>query len=240
MPTKEESSVTEKASRPKILFVEDDVELSASVTQFLTENDFEVASAYNYDDALTILDAIKVSAAIVDVMLPSNSGLELCTYITSKFPSIPVIIVTALSSERDRLSGFEAGSDDYLVKPFLLSELLARVRVLVRRSQQSGERANLKFANVRIDTDQNLAFVGEDEVRLTLRELQIASALIRRAGIVISRSTLIAEIWDNDDSISSNNVDQYIRRLRTKLCTPQSGCEIETIHGIGYRLKVTN
>ncbi|MDA8277359.1 MAG: response regulator transcription factor [Actinomycetota bacterium] len=227
----------DNSSRPKILFVEDDVELSASVVQFLSENEFQVASAYNYNDALAILKSTKVAAAIVDVMLPSNSGLELCSYITESFPAVPVIIVTALSSEQDRLSGFEAGSDDYLVKPFLLSELLARVRVLVRRNRQSDAPSNLTFAMIEIDAEQNLAFADGKEVKLTLREIQIAIALIKRAGIVISRATLIAEIWDNDENISTNNVDQYIRRLRTKLFTPKGGCEIETIHGIGYRLK---
>ncbi len=229
----------EIGAQPRILFVEDDVELSASVTQFLTENKIEVFSAHTYDEAISILETTHVSAAIVDVMLPSNSGLELCSFITTNFPSTPVIIVTALSSERDRLSGFEAGSDDYLVKPFLLSELLARIRVLVRRSRQSNQNSSLKFATVEIDSSQNIAYVDGSEVRLTLREIQIASALIRRAGIVISRSTLIAEVWNNDEMISPNNVDQYIRRLRAKLCSPKSGCEIETIHGIGYRLKET-
>ena len=232
--------MTELASQPKILFVEDDAELAASVAQFLTENNFQVDSCCSYERAGSILGSSDVSAAIVDVMLPSNSGLELCSFITSKFPTIPVIIVTALSSERDRLSGFEAGSDDYLVKPFLLSELLARVRVLIRRSRSTTSISTLKFANVEIDTVQNIAFVNGNEVRLTLREIQIASTLIRRAGIVISRSTLIAEVWNNDVTISPNNVDQYIRRLRAKLCTIDSNCEIETIHGIGYRIKLAS
>ena len=223
---------------PQLLLVEDDPELAASVGQFLTEKGMRISIAYSFNEGKRLLDHFTFDSALIDVMLPGKSGLELCDYISFHFPSLPVIMVTALSSEEDRLAGFDAGSDDYLVKPFSLAELYARLRVLIRRSSKPTLPLTFKAGLVTIDTLANTAKVADDEVRLTNREIQIAQLLIRRAGFVVTRASIIADVWEEGEDVAANNVDQYVRRLRRKVFYEGSGCEIETIHGLGYRFRI--
>ncbi|MDA8277876.1 MAG: response regulator transcription factor [Actinomycetota bacterium] len=223
---------------PRLLLVEDDLELSLSVAQFLTEKGLAVSVAHSFNEGRRLLDKVAFDSAVIDVMLPGKSGLDLCDYVSIHFPSLPVIMVTALSSEEDRLAGFAAGSDDYLVKPFSLAELYARVKVLVRRGSKPTLPLTFKAGRVTIDTLANLAKVDGDEIRLTNREIQIVQILIRRAGFVVTRASIISDVWDNDEAIAANNVDQYVRRLRKKVFFEGTGCEIETIHGMGYRFRI--
>ncbi|MDA8026052.1 MAG: response regulator transcription factor [Actinomycetota bacterium] len=222
---------------PRLLLVEDDIELAASVAQYLTEKGLTVSVAHSFNEGKRLLDRGQFDSALIDVMLPGKSGLELCDYVSLHLPSLPVIMVTALSSEEDRLAGFDAGSDDYLVKPFSLAELYARLRVLIRRSSKPTLPLTFKAGQVTIDTLANIAKVGGVEVRLTNREIQIAQLLIRRSGFVVTRASILSEVWDVEEEIAANNVDQYVRRLRKKVFFEGSGCEIETIHGLGYRFR---
>ncbi len=222
---------------PRLLLVEDDIELAASVAQYLTEKGLTVSVAHSFNEGKRLLDRGQFDSALIDVMLPGKSGLELCDYVSLHLPSLPVIMVTALSSEEDRLAGFDAGSDDYLVKPFSLAELYARLRVLIRRSSKPTLPLTFKAGQVTIDTLANVAKVGGVEVRLTNREIQIAQLLIRRSGFVVTRASILSEVWDVEEEIAANNVDQYVRRLRKKVFFEGSGCEIETIHGLGYRFR---
>lgn len=222
---------------PRLLLVEDDIELAASVVQYLTEKGLTVSVAHSFNEGKRLLDRGQFDSALIDVMLPGKSGLELCDYVSLHLPSLPIIMVTALSSEEDRLAGFDAGSDDYLVKPFSLAELYARLRVLIRRSSKPTLPLTFKAGQVTIDTLANVAKVGGVEVRLTNREIQIAQLLIRRSGFVVTRASILSEVWDVEEEIAANNVDQYVRRLRKKVFFEGSGCEIETIHGLGYRFR---
>lgn len=222
---------------PRLLLVEDDVELATSVARYLTEKGLTVAVAHSFNQAKRLLDRGQFDSALIDVMLPGKSGLDLCDYVSLHTPSLPVIMVTALSSEEDRLAGFEAGSDDYLVKPYSLAELYARLRVLIRRSSKPTLPLTFKAGQVTIDTLANVAKVGGVEVRLTNREIQIAQLLIRRSGFVVTRTSIISDVWEADGEVAPNNVDQYVRRLRKKVFFEGSGCEIETIHGLGYRFR---
>ena len=223
---------------PQLLLVEDDVELARSVCQFLTEKGMAVSIAHSYNEGRRLLDRGTFDSALIDVMLPGKSGLELCDYISLHFPSLPVIMVTAFAREEDRLAGFEAGSDDYLVKPFSLAELYARLRVLIRRGSKPTLPLTFTAGKVTIDTLANEAKVAGEEIRLTNREIQIAQLLIRRAGFVVTRASIISEVWEEGEDIAANNVDQYVRRLRRKVFFEGSGCEIETIHGLGYRFRI--
>lgn len=234
-PQKKGSAGPEGPSR--ILLIEDDIELASSVSQFLSENNFIVEVKTTLVQAKESLSRFSYDAVILDLMLPDGSGIEICQYVREHYDWTPIIMVTALSTLNDRILGFDAGTDDYLVKPYSLVELAARLKALCRRGLTLRP-PMVYFGSLTLDPLSRSLRRNGVEIALTPRELQLLETLIQRAGFVVSRKSLINSIWHESTEVAPNIVDQYMRRLRKKICGVNSDIEIETLHGLGYRLKL--
>ena len=194
----------------------------------------DVASTGN--DALWMAQAIEYDAVVLDVMLPGLDGLEVCRRLRSSGVWSPVLMLTARDAVEDRVAGLDAGADDYLPKPFSFSELLARLRALVRRG--AAERpAVLEVDDLRLDPATRQAWRGDVEVHLSAKEFELLETFMRRAGQVLTRYQLLEHAWDYAYESRSNVVDVYVRYLRDKIDRPFGRDSLETIRGVGYRLR---
>ncbi len=222
----------------KVLVVEDFEALRSSLKKGLEENGYAVDVADNGEDGLWLAQNDTYDAAILDLMLPKVSGLDILRRIRAEGFDYPVLILTVRGSVSERVQGLDLGADDYLVKPFAFEELLARIRALVRRRYQ--ERCPvLEFGGLRIDTTgQHVSYEGK-EISLTGREYALLELLAQRAGEVIARTDIWEHLYAFDSERISNVVDVFIASLRRKLA--HAGCEdvITTLRGRGYRLEAT-
>ena len=218
----------------KILIVEDDADIREGVRILLESEGYTVAEADNGKSGLALLDD-SYSLVILDVMMPGMSGLKTCEEIR-KISVIPVLFLTAKSTESDKLIGLIAGGDDYLVKPFALDELLARIRVMIRRSSDSTDHT-LKIADLTVDTRKMTVFRGDTEIILTGKEFAILEYMLRNKGIVLTREKIEQHIWNYDYEGGTNVVNVYIRYLRKKIDDGFEPKLIHTIRGAGYVLK---
>lgn len=221
-----------------LLLIEDDSELGQSIAAYLEANSFKVTRALNAKEARAHLGGSVFDVVLLDLVLPDGDGLALCEEIRSSGHWTPTLVVSALATLEDRLKGFSAGADDYLTKPFSLAELVARIRAVLRRGSIAPG-VEIRFGNVVIDQLAHRAFVADREVRLSSREISLLVTLIRHEGTILSRSMLLKSVWHDTSDVAQNIVDQYIRRLRMKVCTILSRVEIETLHGQGYRIRRT-
>jgi two-component system, OmpR family, response regulator len=220
----------------RVLVIEDEVKLAGLLRRGLTEEGLSVDVARNGDDGLWMARATDYDAIVLDVMLPGTDGLEVCRQLREAGRWAPVLMLTARDAVEDRVSGLDAGADDYLTKPFSFAELLARLRALARRP--SLERpAVLEVGDLRLDPATRQAWRGETEVDLSAKEFALLETLMRRPGQVLSRFQLLEHCWDYGYENRSNVVDVYVRYLREKIDRPFGRDSIETVRGAGYRLR---
>jgi two-component system OmpR family response regulator len=214
----------------RVLIVEDEARMADVIRRALVKDGAaaDVAGA----QALELAAIVDYDAIVLDVLLPDRSGFEVCRVLRERAVWSPVLMLTALDAVGDRVAGLDSGADDYLVKPFALAELQARLRALVRRG--TPERPTvLEVGELRLDPARREVHRGEREVRLSAREFTLLETLMRRHGEVLSRLELIESAWDFAYENRSNVIDVYVRRLRSKL----GDDTIETVRGAGYRLR---
>jgi len=220
----------------RLLVVEDEPKLAALVSRGLREEGYAVDVAGDGEDALWMVHAATYDAILLDVMLPGVDGFDICRRLRAESVWSPILMLTARDSVDDRVTGLDAGADDYLPKPFAFGELLARVRALVRRAPTERPTV-LQVGSLRLDRAAHRAWRGDVELDLSPKELSLLELFLRRPGEVLSRSELLDGAWDIAFERRSNVVEVYIRYLRDKIDRPFGLESIETIRGVGYRLR---
>lgn len=220
----------------RILIIEDEKRLVDVIKRGLIEQGFLVDVAYDGEDGQHLAETASIDLIILDIMLPKMSGIQVCYNLRSKEINTPILMLTARDSIEDRVRGLDSGADDYLVKPFDFSELLARIRALLRREPtQKTNVINIK--GLTLDTSTREVTRGENKIVLTTKEYYILEYLMRHPNAVVSRLMLEENAWNNESDIESNVVDVYIRRIRIKIDLEGEESLIETVRGAGYRLK---
>jgi two-component system copper resistance phosphate regulon response regulator CusR len=220
----------------RLLFAEDDRQLRNSVSRGLREAAYEVEQAANGVQALELASAGGFDAIILDVLLPRKDGIAVCRAIREQGNHVPILMLTALDAVEDRITGLDAGADDYLVKPFDFGELLARLRALTRRHGESGP-AQLRIADLTVDVQAHRVWRGDREITLTAREFAFLLHLARHAGRAVSRADLMAHVWEDSGSAYSNIIDVYASRLRRKIDEGEKITLFRTLRGTGYMLE---
>ena len=230
-------------SSPKslILLVDDEDHIRELCRMYLQTADFEISEAADGITALKKLEEKQVDLVVLDIMLPGIDGFEVLKTIRSRQTWLPVVMLTAVGDEEDRIAGLEQGADDYLIKPFSPKELVARVKAVLRRAQSPAapeDMAVIRFPHLMVDSSQHLATAGGIELTLTPREFDLLWFLANHPQQVFSRDQLLDRVWGFDFEGDGRTVDVHITRLRQKLLkTPSAYQYIETIWGQGYRFK---
>jgi two-component system copper resistance phosphate regulon response regulator CusR len=219
----------------RILVIEDEKKTATFLARGLREAGFDVAVAKDGETGFNFARTSKFNLLIVDIMIPKRDGWTLVKELREAGVQTPVIFLTARDSVRDRVKGLELGADDYVVKPFAFSELLARVRSLLRRLP--ARRDELRIEDLEIDTRHHRATRGGLPLNLTPKEFLLLSHLARSAGEVVSRTEIAEHVWDIDFKTDTNVVDVVVRRLRAKVDDPFQKKLVHTIRGVGYVLK---
>ena len=221
----------------RILVAEDERDLNEILCKKLRSEDYCVDGCFDGEEALDYLASVDYDAVILDIMMPKRSGLEVVEQLRRQGNQTPVLFLTARDSIDDRVTGLDAGADDYLVKPFAFDELLARLRVMIRK--RGGERSNLfTIDDLTLDIRSKRVERGGAELKLSAKEYALLEYLIRNKGVVLSRIQIEENIWGFDYEGSSNIVDVYIRYLRRKIDKDHPVKLIHTIRGSGYVLKL--
>ena len=223
----------------KILVVEDDKSISDLITLHLKKNDFEYLVVHNGEDALSHLDNFMPDFIILDWMIPGLSGLEVLRRIRNKqeYKNLPILMLTAKNSEQDKIISFESGLDDYITKPFLPSELIARVKAILKRtSQLNQDQDNLIFNEIKINIVQKKAYRGDRRLNLGPTEFNILYFLLKNKQRVFSREHILNKIWPNQVNVELRTVDVHIRRLRKELNQNKDKDLIRTVRSAGYSL----
>jgi two-component system, OmpR family, response regulator len=220
----------------RILVIEDEPKMAALLRRGLVEEGHAADVAGRGEDAVWMAEAHPYDAIVLDVMLPGVSGFETCRRLRAAGVWTPVLMLTARDAVEDRVAGLDAGADDYLAKPFSLSELLARLRALMRRGGIERP-TELVVEDLRLDPAERRVWRGETEVQLSPKEFALLETFMRRPGQVLSRLQLLEHAWDFAYDNRSNVVDVYVRYLREKLDRPFGRESLETVRGAGYRLK---
>ncbi len=221
-----------------VLVVDDEFPLRAAVRRALALEGFTVSEAASGEEAISMLKDSARDAVVLDVLMPGIDGLEVCRRLRAAGDRTPVLMLTARETVQDRVSGLEAGADDYLVKPFALAELLARLRALLRRSAADGNGVEpLRFGRVTMDMAGHEVRVGQRLVELTRTEFSLLELLLRNPGVVLSRSRINERIWGYDFGPTSNSLGVYIGYLRRKLEGDGESRLIQTVRGVGYVLR---
>ncbi|HVF53852.1 MAG TPA: response regulator transcription factor [Actinomycetota bacterium] len=217
----------------KIAVVEDEPTIARAIATRLESEGFSVEVASDGPSGVELCRRMTPDLVILDVMLPGFDGIEVCRRI-QKERHVPVIMLTALDDETDKLVGLGVGADDYVTKPFSARELVARVKAVLRRVERAGRGeppdAPIRVAGLELDADRRRATVRGDEVHLTPLEFDLLYTLAERPGVVYSRDALMGRVWGHGDSYGSRTVDSHIRSIRRKV----GGDLIRTVHGIGY------
>ena len=219
----------------RILLVEDERKVASFIARALRENTYAVDVAESGQKALELGADVPYDAILLDVRLPDLSGIEVCRELRQRGIESPVMMLTARGLVEQRVEGLDAGADDYLTKPFVLAELLARGRALVRRGFHSSN-ARLRYADLTLDRHRRRATRDKETIPLTSREFALLELLLLRAPELITRSEIVEHVWDCHFDSETNLVEVYINRLRQKIDQDRSVKLIHTIRGVGYRL----
>ena len=221
-----------------VLVVDDEPIVRDVVVRYLERDGHRTLQASNGDEARLLLEREPPSLVVLDVMLPGVSGLELCRWLRSR-SEVPIVMLTALGEEADRIVGLEIGADDYLTKPFSPRELTVRVRNLLRRAAPAAAdtvAATIAFGDVVIDPSAREARRGGELLRLTLKEMDLLLFFAANPRQVFSRDQLMDRVWGYQTTLDTGTVTVHIRRLRTKIeDDPSRPCHLETVFGVGYR-----
>jgi two-component system OmpR family response regulator len=220
----------------RVLVVEDETRMADVIRRSLTKEGLATDVARDGEDALAMSAGVDYDVIVLDVMLPGRSGFEVCAVLRERGVWSPVLMLTARDGIEDRVAGLDCGADDYLVKPFALAELHARLRSLVRRGRPERP-AVLRVGSLRLDPARREVHRGEVQIDVSAKEFALLEALMRQPGDVLTRLELIEHAWDLAYETRSNVVDVYIRRLRRKLDDPFGTSSLETVRGAGYRLR---
>ncbi len=222
----------------RILIAEDERDLNALLKKRLEKQGYSVDACSDGQEALDYLEVTEYAAAVFDIMMPKVNGLEVLARIRREGNRTPVLFLTAKDSITDRVTGLDLGADDYLVKPFAFEELLARIRVMIRKSSSVAMNTNVvKVADLTVDLNTHRVFRGEKEIELSSKEFSVLRYLSLNQGIVLSRDKIEQHIWNYDYAGASNVIDVYIRYLRKKIDDPFEKKLIHTVRGAGYVLR---
>jgi DNA-binding response OmpR family regulator len=216
----------------KILVVEDDKKLARFLSQALSEEGYVVDTCGRGRDAMTQATRIQYSLIVLDWMLPDLDGVAVCREIRSSGSNVPILMLTARGEVGERVTGLDAGADDYMTKPFELEELLARVRAAIRRGQADPQA--IRVGTLTIDLQERLVHIDGTRLELTPREYALLLLLARNAGRAVPRSEILSQVWETIRDPGSNVIEVHVKNLREKLGTSAPG--IETVRGIGYRM----
>lgn len=223
----------------KVLIVEDEKKIADSIAKGLRELDYHVETAYDGKIGLRVYENGDFNLVITDINLPGINGYELCRIIRSRNQQIPIIMLTALSTTDDKIEGFDAGADDYLVKPFEFKELIVRIRALLKRTlnQQLPTGNILKVADLELNVDSKEVTRSGKPISLTAKEFQLLEYFMRNRNRVLSRGDIAEKVWDLDFDTKTNVIDVYVNFLRKKLDKDFNEKLIHTQVGMGYIMK---
>jgi DNA-binding response OmpR family regulator len=220
----------------RILVIEDERRLCSIIKRGLIEEGYAVDTSYDGEEGEYLAETTPYDLIILDIMLPKKDGIEVCQNLRLKRVNTPILMLTAKDTVEDRVRGLDAGSDDYLIKPFAFNELLARIRALLRR-EGSSKSSELHIGNLIMDTLSREVWRGQRKIELTSKEYIILEYFMRHPNMVITRTMLEEHAWDYEFDSISNLIDVYIRRLRRKIDENGQTSLIQTVRGAGYRLK---
>jgi two-component system response regulator MprA len=220
----------------RILVVDDEPAVRDAVQRALGFEGYKVDLAADGREALEAVSLNPPDAIVLDVLMPNMDGLEVCRKIRAAGNRTPILMLTARETVADRVSGLDAGADDYLVKPFALQELLARLRALLRRSG-ADDAVVVKYADLELDPERHIVTRGERQIELTRTEFLLLELLLRHAGKVLPRSVILEEVWGYDFETSSNSLEVYVGYLRRKTEAEGEPRLIQTVRGVGYVLR---
>jgi DNA-binding response OmpR family regulator len=219
----------------KIVLVEDDVDLHALLKYNLEKEDFQIVGSHTGKGVVELCAKERPDLIILDIMLPDADGLDICKRLRSRpeLQAVPLIFITARASETDRIVGLELGANDYIVKPFFVREVIARIKVQLRRPAEASP--VLRAGALELDRTRCQVRLNGNEVPLTATEFRLLEFLMGRAGVVFSREQLLDSVWGNDRAVTDRTVDVYVLRLRQKLETdPTNPQLIRSVRGFGY------
>jgi DNA-binding response OmpR family regulator len=220
----------------RILLVEDDFNLAETLAEAITDQRYVVDVADDGESALNYIKNLDYDLILLDVMLPDLNGIDLCQKLRSQGYQMPILMITALDTVSDKITGLDAGADDYIIKPVDLGELFARIRALLRRGSTSSPPI-LAWGELQFNPSTYEVSYGDSPLRLTPKEYSILELLLRNGRRVLSRSVIIDSIWSLEDPPDQDTVKVHIRSLRQKLKAVGASVDfIETVHGLGYRL----
>ncbi len=221
----------------RILIVEDERRLSRIIRRGLLEESYSVDAVFDGEEAEYLAETTSYDLIVLDIMLPKKDGIAVCQSLRAKKVNIPILMLTAKDSVEDRVNGLDCGADDYLIKPFAFSELLARLRALLRREVPS-KTPKIQVGDLVMDTMTREVWRGDRRVELTTKEYNILEYFLRHPNVVLTRTMIEENVWDYDCDTMSNVIDVYIRRLRSKLDGGENASLIQTLRGTGYRLRI--
>ncbi|MEN9784774.1 MAG: hypothetical protein RLZZ299_38 [Pseudomonadota bacterium] len=224
----------------RILLVEDDSAIARGLALNLGLEGYEVRVAPDASTGVAEAMAWRPSLIVLDRMLPGGDGLDACRTLRARGLRVPILVLSARATERDKVEGLNGGADDYLAKPFGLDELLARVKALLRRSRDDHPSRHLAFGDVTIDLDAGTAVRAGRPVDLTSREVQLLAFLAAREGRVVTRQAILDGVWGSDYFGTERTVDNFITRLRQKLDHPEQPVHFLTARGLGYRFSLAD
>ena len=221
----------------KVLIAEDDPSVRKAVQRVLELENYEVTAVNDGQAALEALSQKRYDLAVLDVMMPFADGLTVCREARHRGVSTPILLLTARVEVGDRVAGLDAGADDYLVKPFVVDELLARCRALLRRNAPTSANTTLRVGDLVLNSLTREAHRGERDLQLTKTEFDLLELLMQQPGIVVSRDTIYEASWGYDFETSSKSLDVYIGYLRRKTEEAGEGRLVYTVRGVGYTVK---
>jgi len=230
------------AEQLTVLVVEDEPSFVEALAVGLKREGFRVEVAYDGEEALDKFAALRPDLVLLDVMLPRLSGIDVCRAIRAKGSNVPIIMVTAKSSEIDTVVGLEVGADDYVSKPYRLRELVARMRAVLRRTPPEAAKAKeaeLEVGDLRLDPERHEVYLRGEVLSLPLKEFELLEVLMENAGRVLTRETLIDQVWGTHYVGDTKTLDVHIKRLRARVeDDPSRPQRITTVRGLGYKLEV--
>lgn len=221
----------------RLLVVEDDPQVRAMLVRSLGYEGFDVDSVEDVAGARGAVKRERPDLILLDLMLPDGDGMEVCSELRAAGDRVPIIMVTARDTVGERIVGLESGADDYIVKPFSTSELVARVRSLLRRIRSTPADGPMTFSDIAIDVATREATRGGDPIELTRREFDLLATLVEHAGTVLSRDRLLTDAWGYRNPVETNAVDVYVGYLRRKLEESGRPRLLHTVRGVGYVLR---
>lgn len=219
----------------KILIVEDEKNIARFLELELQHEQFETVVAYDGRTGIELAASEMFNCILLDVMLPQLNGIEVCRRIR-KISDVPILLITARDEVMDRVAGLDAGADDYIVKPFAIEELLARIRSILRRVKHTHTSKPLMVRDLEIDVDAYEVLFEKNKIELTRKEFDLLKLLVENKNHVCTRELILETVWGFDTEVETNVVDVYIRHLRTKLQTVNDPY-IETVRGVGYVMR---